>query len=595
MAKQIAELALAGAVDNADLFWLEQSGLPKRLPFSALVTALGSLPTGTVTNASLRWSGSAWVEETDVRISTGGQVSSTNIFRAGGHVPTTSLITSEITGTTGVVLRVGTAAGGWARGFAPTKVSDSLRLGGFGYLGSNESLSSFHVGFGADWWAGDAVMSISAAGLTTLDAGATGQTLQCDGGGVGADIASFRRNQGASADAEVSINGSSGYPTIRFDRDLATVEWAIGVANNDSFVVANDSLLSTTDNWRLEIFDATMVFNRRANAMSILRVGENTTSRGNSADGALELYGENASTIYGGRFQTISANMQLVGVGGNPITGFQFNVNAQILDGKAFTINSLGDDKNMQLTHNDVDGIITTSSGGINLNSSANYVKIGSDTTGHLQSLTGGFGSVECDGDEGSATWEGYNIAGRAVFMWNNATERGGIYDDVNNRWVFQWNSAGAGSNEQLDLHAGAGIEAKTIVHTVSGAMSGLDIKDASGDLRSAGMATMVEVPFSSNTIVVKEHWAQKALVQTGATLRTLTFNTLTTVPNGAVMWVKGEGGGVTLVDGTMVLTWYNGEAGTLPTGNRSLAKGGWATIHKTGNSTADVTGIGIT
>jgi len=59
------------------------------------------------------------------------------------------------------------------------------------------------------------------------------------------------------------------------------------------------------------------------------------------------------------------------------------------------------------------------------------------------------------------------------------------------------------------------------------------------------------------------------------------------------VMWVKARTGIVTLVDGTMVLTLYAGAA--LTTGNISVAIGGWATLHKTGNSAADVTGIGLT
>ena len=90
-----------------------------------------------------------------------------------------------------------------------------------------------------------------------------------------------------------------------------------------------------------------------------------------------------------------------------------------------------------------------------------------------------------------------------------------------------------------------------------------------------------------------KEDWAQQALTHTNATTHTLTFNTLTTVPDGAVMWVKARTGIVTLVDGSMVLTLYDG-SGTLDTGNIQVEIGGWATIHKTGDSAADVTGIGL-
>jgi hypothetical protein len=157
---------------------------------------------------------------------------------------------------------------------------------------------------------------------------------------------------------------------------------------------------------------------------------------------------------------------------------------------------------------------------------------------------------------------------------------------------VFEVNRTGTVVDD-IGLFANNALEAWTQDHNASGNTSGFATNDYGGTKRDVGFATMEEVTFTVNTTVTADHWSQKALVHTSATSHNLTFNTLTTVPNGAVMWVKGRTGSVVLVDGTMTLNWYNGTA-TIATGNRTLAKGGWATITKTGDSSADVTGIGI-
>lgn len=224
----------------------------------------------------------------------------------------------------------------------------------------------------------------------------------------------------------------------------------------------------------------------------------------------------------------------------------------------------------------------------------AGFMYPGGQTIGYMTAVTGEYGSVQVDGADGSSgTWEGYNIAARAIFMCHPTEERFGLYDDVNTGWALQWNVADAASNEQLSLYSGTAVTARTQVNSLTGNTSGLEIKDYGGTFRDAGFATMEEVTFTSNTVVTADHWSQKALVHTDATTHTLTFNTLSTVPDGAVMWVKARTGIVTLVDGTMVLTQYAGAA--LTTGDISVAIGGWATIHKTGDSAADVTGVGLT
>ena len=76
MAKQILELTAVGAIAGADLLWLEQSGLPRKITMTEIATFTGGggIADGTVTDATMRWSGSAWVENTVAKISSTGVI-----------------------------------------------------------------------------------------------------------------------------------------------------------------------------------------------------------------------------------------------------------------------------------------------------------------------------------------------------------------------------------------------------------------------------------------------------------------------------------------------------------------------------------------
>ena len=65
-------------------------------------------------------------------------------------------------------------------------------------------------------------------------------------------------------------------------------------------------------------------------------------------------------------------------------------------------------------------------------------VQLGDTGNGYFQPVSGNFGSIQIDGGAHGG-YEGYSIGGRAVFMHNNGTATG-IYDDVNNKWMFYGN-----------------------------------------------------------------------------------------------------------------------------------------------------------
>jgi hypothetical protein len=65
-------------------------------------------------------------------------------------------------------------------------------------------------------------------------------------------------------------------------------------------------------------------------------------------------------------------------------------------------------------------------------------VRLGDTGNGYFQPVTGDYGSIQIDGGAHGA-WEGYSIGGRAVFMHDNSNTMG-LFDDVNNEWIYLCN-----------------------------------------------------------------------------------------------------------------------------------------------------------
>jgi hypothetical protein len=63
------------------------------------------------------------------------------------------------------------------------------------------------------------------------------------------------------------------------------------------------------------------------------------------------------------------------------------------------------------------------------------YGNLYMNSSRYLGNVTGEYGTIQCNGS-GAGNWEGYSIDGRFVFMHDGGTA-GGIYNDVNNQWLF--------------------------------------------------------------------------------------------------------------------------------------------------------------
>lgn len=112
-------------------------------------------------------------------------------------------------------------------------------------------------------------------------------------------------------------------------------------------------------------------------------------------------------------------------------------------------------------------------------------VRLGDTGNGYFQPVSGNYGSIQIDGGA-HGSYEGYSIGGRAVFMHNNNTVTG-IYNDVNNEWLFygvhnsytrmyhngsskvQTTSSGVQVNG--DLNSTSDIRYKKNIETIDGAL----------------------------------------------------------------------------------------------------------------------------
>lgn len=139
--------------------------------------------TNAPTGGSHKWA----VNEVQVLKANAGGAYVTGIASVAGAIITNTELSADTLSPTstklkvepsfGFTVRPRTTTGGWARGLVPVADSTGTRLGGSGYLGDNETLTSYHIGFGPNWWGADSKFSILQSG----DAAFTG-TLTIDPG-----------------------------------------------------------------------------------------------------------------------------------------------------------------------------------------------------------------------------------------------------------------------------------------------------------------------------------------------------------------------------------------------------------------------------
>jgi hypothetical protein len=103
----------------------------------------------------------------------------------------------------------------------------------------------------------------------------------------------------------------------------------------------------------------TAVLNAEANSTSQLTIGEDTTLRGSAQDARIEIYAEEAAAIYGAAIAVGGNNLQLLGVGGNPISNVQSSMSIDILAGQQLTVRDSTNADTITFQHSGTDANTT--------------------------------------------------------------------------------------------------------------------------------------------------------------------------------------------------------------------------------------------
>ncbi len=112
-------------------------------------------------------------------------------------------------------------------------------------------------------------------------------------------------------------------------------------------------------------------------------------------------------------------------------------------------------------------------------------VRLGDTGNGYFQPVSGNYGSIQIDGGNHGG-WEGYSIGGRVVLMHDNSSSTG-IYNDVNNEWLFygvhnsytrmyhngssKVETSSSGVTVNGDLNSTSDIRYKKNIETIEGAV----------------------------------------------------------------------------------------------------------------------------
>jgi hypothetical protein len=121
-------------------------------------------------------------------------------------------------------------------------------------------------------------------------------------------------------------------------------------------------------------------------------------------------------------------------------------------------------DTNTYISFSSPDNIAIATGGTNRIYVDNSGVRIGDTGNGYIRPVSGSYGSTEIHGGSHNG-WEGYSISGRAVFMHNNSNDTG-LYDDVNNNWLFLGTHGGAA---RMAYNGSTKIETTSTGVTVTG------------------------------------------------------------------------------------------------------------------------------
>lgn len=152
-----------------------------------------------------------------------------------------------------------------------------------------------------------------------------------------------------------------------------------------------------------------------------------------------------------------------------------------------------------------------------------------------------------------------------------------------------------------VQLWANTGATTEVMIQTVdpdaTGQASGAEIRDGKNIFRPVGYNVMPSESANANQNFLKNEIG-RAMYRTDAVNKTFTVISDGTIPDGSVWTVinDGTGGTVTIAQGGgTTLKWMDGGGVAPPTGNRTLARAGVATVWKQAGVNYQIWGTGLT
>jgi len=420
----------------------------------------------------------------------------------------------------------------------------------------------------------------------------TGTSIYLEGGTGTTDGSRVEvHGAGAAAAGDVWMYGLSNEIAAQYDYSADTWKFQDNAITTTGAINASDTITAGSSSSTTNKLHAYVSGDQGGGIITLLGL-EHNESGGSAGDGvAIDFFtSEDTPFAAGSKIGTdstrgarICAVRESGDISGNVQLEFHTAVNSADAS-KQWVIQSNG-----TLTDDGLGHIITTT-GSI----TGGNIYPGGQTVGHLRSVSGNYGSVETIGADGtSSSWHGYSIGGRAVFMDNAGTattNRVGLYDDLNNQWLIQFNADAAGSNEtQLYYNGAAKLETTSTGISVTGnVVATANTEDQYGPMRgnpwiSVDQTAAYTFPAAATgrTIGVGPNIPSSMQLNTGVFVGGDTI----TVWNGTTSDISiTEGSGFTLR-----------LAGTTSVGTRTLGVFGLATIVIAGGgSSAFITGAGL-
>jgi len=246
-------------------------------------------------------------------LSTSGTLSATGVVSGAGFIVegTTTVPRLDIDSNGYFVTTKTTVTGGWARG-SVARNSSGTRMGGIGFLGNAETLTSVRLGIGADWWTDGTNVLAGSASAISIGSATLNQTITFPGSGnvtmngtsltlqTAAPILQFiESDQSADNQRWALVSNASMFSVRAYDSTGANSKYAIQF-NRSGFALTGFIFGNTTDN-PTYTFDGsgTATFNGNVSISP-----DRKLSFGSNARQMLELWGTSyalgvqAGTIY---------------------------------------------------------------------------------------------------------------------------------------------------------------------------------------------------------------------------------------------------------------------------------------------------------